>query len=67
MPQRTLRFRIRQDGLVEELVQGVQGDACQLITNRLEADLGTVQKKQPTSDAFLAPQKDIQTISAELN
>ena len=67
MPQRTLRFRIRQDGRVEESVEGVHGDACQLITEKLEAALGTVEKKEPNADAFLAPQEEIQPISAELH
>ena len=28
MPQRTLRFKIRQDGRVEETVEGLVGEAC---------------------------------------
>ena len=67
MPQRTLRFRIRQDGLVEESVEGVQGEACQLITSKLESALGTVQVKQPNADAYLAPQEQKQPISAEIH
>ena len=44
MPQRTVRFTIRPDGRVEERVEGVAGPACQQLTERLEAALGTVER-----------------------
>ena len=53
MPERTLRFRIRPDGRVEEQVEGVEGDACLQLTERLESVLGTVERRQPTSDAYV--------------
>ncbi len=53
MPQRTLRFKIRQDGLVEESVEGVAGEACHQLTKRLEDSLGVVQRREPTSELFL--------------
>tara|TARA_Y100001970_G_scaffold294225_1_gene448783 strand:+ start:1239 stop:1442 length:204 start_codon:yes stop_codon:yes gene_type:complete len=67
MPQRTLRFRIRQDGRVEELVEGVLGTSCNDLTKNLEDALGTVEFKRATSEAFL--QENIQTnsISAKIN
>ena len=52
MAQQTIRFRIRPDGRVEELVEGVQGQACEQLTERIEARLGTVQQRQPTAEAF---------------
>lgn len=54
MAQQTIRFRIRPDGRVEELVEGVPGAACQQLTERLEARLGAVQQRQPTAEAFQA-------------
>ena len=45
MPQRTVRFTIRPDGRVEERVEGVTGSACQQLTERLEAALGTVERQ----------------------
>lgn len=66
MPQRTLRFRIRQDGRVEESVEGFVGEACQQLTERLEEALGTVEHKEPTSEAYLQPQTHTQSIPAEL-
>lgn len=52
MAQHTIRFRIRPDGRVEELVEGVQGQACEQLTERIEARLGAVQRRQPTAEAF---------------
>lgn len=66
MPQRTVRFTIRPDGRVEELVEGVTGDACQQLTERLEAALGTVERRESTSDAFQQSQHLDQTLSAQL-
>ena len=39
MPKETIKFTIRQDGVVEEEVIGVQGDTCQGLTKDLEAKL----------------------------
>ena len=65
MPQRTLRFKIRQDGLVEESVEGVSGQACHQLTERLEESLGVVQRQVPTSEFFEENQSQSQSISAE--
>ena len=65
MPQRTVRFRIRPDGRVEERVEGVTGDACLQLTDRLESALGTVERRQPTSEAFTSSQPVTQSQSVE--
>ena len=65
MPQRTVRFRIRPDGRVEERVEGVTGDACLRLTDRLESALGTVERRQPTSEAFTSTQPVTQSQSVE--
>ncbi len=67
MPQRTLRFKIRQDGRVEETVEGLFGDACMELTEKLEDALGTVERREPTSDAFMLEKVQKQTIPAEIN
>ena len=54
MAQRTIRFRIRPDGRVEEHVEGVQGLACESLTERIEARLGRVSQRRSTSEAFAA-------------
>ena len=66
MPQRILRFKIRQDGLVEETVEGVLGDSCRQLTENLEESLGTVQNSEPTSEAYLQSQEQSQFIPAEV-
>ena len=67
MPLKTLRFRIRQDGRVEESVTGVFGESCQDLTEKLEDALGSVEIKRPTSDAYRLSQQETQSISTELN
>ena len=67
MPQRTLRFKIRQDGRVEETVEGLFGEACIDLTEKLEDALGTVEQRKPTSEAFLQEKVQQQTIPAEIN
>lgn len=54
MAQRTIRFRIRPDGRVEERVEGAMGQSCQQLTERIEARLGTLQQRRQTSEAFVA-------------
>jgi len=67
MPQRTLRFKIRQAGRVEETVEGLVGEACIDLTEKLEDALGTVERRVSTSDAFLREKVQKQTIPAEIN
>ena len=58
MPQRTLRFKIHQDGRVEEFVEGFDGILCDQATKSLEDALGQVQTKKQTSEAFMANHND---------
>ena len=67
MPQRTLRFKIRQDGRVEETVEGLVGEACIDLTEKLEDALGTVERRERTSDSFLRENVQKQTITAEIH
>ena len=67
MPQRTLRFKIRQDGLVEETVEGVIGESCLELTQKLESALGTVEKRRPTADAYQQEQVQSQSIPVEIH
>ena len=54
MPQRTLRFKIHQDGRVEETVEGFNGNACNSATKNIEDALGEVKVKNKTSEAFIS-------------
>ncbi len=67
MPQRTLRFKIRQDGRVEETVEGLVGEACIDLTEKLEDALGTVERREPTSDTFIRKEVQKQIIPAEIH
>ena len=67
MPQRTVRFTIRPDGRVEEQVEGIAGEACQQLTEKLEAALGTVEQRQPTAEAFVQPEVQSQTLPTQLH
>ena len=53
MPQRTLRFKIHQDGRVEETVEGFNGNACNNATKNIENALGEVTVKNKTANAFI--------------
>ena len=54
MPQRTLRFKIHQDGRVEETVEGFNGNACNNATKNIENSLGEVRVKNKTAEAFIS-------------
>ena len=56
MPQKTLRFKIHQDGRGEETVEGFTGNSCSEATKNLEDALGKVTVKSKTSDAFISNQ-----------
>ncbi len=58
MPQKTLRFKIHQDGRVEETVEGFIGNSCNEATKNLEDALGKVTVKRRTSDAFISSQNE---------
>ena len=58
MPQRTLRFKIHQDGRVEETVEGFTGNSCNEATKNLEDSLGKVTVKNKSSDAFISNQNE---------
>ena len=58
MPQRTLRFKIHQDGKVEETVEGFNGNACNSATKNIEVALGEVTVKNKTTEAFITNQRE---------
>ena len=58
IPQRTLRFKIHQDGRVEETVEGFNGNACNSATKNIEDALGEVKVKNKTSEGFISNQSE---------
>ena len=67
MPQRTIRFTIRPDGRVEETVEGLTGEACQQLTERVENALGSVQRREPTADAFVKQESQSQALTTSFS
>ena len=68
MPQRTLRFKIHQDGRVQESVEGFEGDSCNNATKNIEEALGEVKSKRLSTDAFTGNQnKTFNTLKNESN
>ena len=68
MPQRTLRFKIHQDGRVEETVEGFNGNACNSATKNVEVALGEVTVKKKTTEAFITNQrKNLKQLNNESN
>ena len=68
MPQKTLRFKIYQDGRVEETVEGFSGNSCNDATKNLEDALGKVTVKKKTSDAFISNEnKNLKLLNNESN
>ena len=56
--QQTLKFSIRQDGLVTEEVIGTVGNACQDLTKLIEERIGEVIKKE-TKPEYYQSQKNV--------
>ena len=68
MPQRTLRFKIHQDGKVEETVEGFYGNACNDATKNIENALGEIKVKNKSTEAFISiHSKTSQKINKESN
>jgi len=55
MPEKqTIKFTIRQDGLVTEEVIGVVGNTCQDLTRSIEEKLGEVTHVETKPEHYLA-------------
>ena len=68
MPQKTLRFKIHQDGRVEETVEGFIGNSCNEATKNLENALGKVTVKNKTSEAFITNRNEnLKNLNIESN
>ena len=53
MPQITLRFNVKPDGTVEEIVEGVIGHGCDLLTKPIEQSLGEVSQRTHTPEFYV--------------
>ncbi len=59
MKHEKIRFRILQDGTVEETVEGTSGDACERVTEELEKRLGALQHRVHTADYYKQEVEDV--------
>ena len=66
MPQRVIRFRISQEGSVEESVEGFTGQSCLKLTEKLESALGSVQQRELTSEAYICPEDQSQLLQEHI-
>ncbi len=59
--KQTIRYKIRQDGIVEEIVEGVQGSQCEELTRNVENKLGDVTRRLNKPEYFQQQtvQKDV--------
>ena len=60
MGQKTIVYRIRQDGVVEERVEGASGQECEELTKNIENKLGDVSFRQHQPQSY-------QTVTTEVN
>ena len=54
MEKQTIKFNIRQDGLVSEEVIGIVGNTCQDLTRSIEEKLGEVTYVETKPEYYLA-------------
>jgi hypothetical protein len=60
MSHEIIRYRIRQDGMVEERVEGATGDSCERLTKEIEKALGDISNRIHTADYYLKqPNKNV--------
>ncbi len=52
MKQEKIKYIIKQDGTVEEKVEGVVGDTCTTLTREIEKRLGDLEKQVYTADYY---------------
>ncbi len=62
-PKLQIEFVIKPDGTVEERVTGVNGPACEKITEIVERALGDVIKREQTPDYYNQPDTTEETVS----
>ena len=52
MPQTTIRYNIKPNGTVQEIVEGVKGHSCDELTKPIEEALGDVLTHTHTPDFY---------------
>tara|TARA_B100001250_G_scaffold319278_1_gene282037 strand:- start:3492 stop:3701 length:210 start_codon:yes stop_codon:yes gene_type:complete len=65
MSKKSIRFTIRQDGKVEEKVEGVRGDTCESLTRDLEKKLGDLENRIHTAEYY--KQNEVSDVTLQHN
>jgi len=52
MKQQRIKFKIRQDGTVEEQVDGCTGSACEVLTKDINNKLGDLEYIEHTAEYY---------------
>ena len=65
MSKKTIRFTIRQDGKVEERVEGIRGDTCESLTRDLEKKLGDLENRIHTAEYY--KQNEVSDVTLQHN
>ena len=64
MNHERIKFRILQDGTVEETVEGIDGYSCEKITEELEEKLGNLHHRIHTSDYY---KQEVENVALQHN
>ena len=65
MSKKSIRFTIRQDGKVEEKVEGGRGDTCESLTRDLEKKLGDLENRIHTAEYY--KQNEVSDVTLQHN
>ena len=67
MAQQTIKFTIRQDGIVTEEVMGVVGNDCENLTKKIEERLGQVERREHKAEYYEQNQTLNQNVTLHLH
>jgi len=63
----TITYKIRQDGIVEEKIDGAVGMECEKITEGIEKKLGDLTRRIHTSEAYLKEPNKVSDVTLQHN
>ncbi len=66
MRKQTIKFKIRQDGTVEEEVEGCIGNECEVLTGEINNKLGQKQYIEHKSE-YYKEQKELSNVTLHAN
>ena len=63
----TITYKIRQDGVVEEKIEGAKGMECEKISEGIEKKLGDLTSRIHTSEAYQKNQTKVSDVTLQHN